>query len=308
MFKWPGTPSSRAPENEIADYAELVCWRDGRTSKTAIAADLGRLEENDYTDGVPEEEELPNRVEEAYEETERRKEASRGGYPFTVDRQGYTLRFDTGSSDDRRVVYRYLLLATRLDMRTNRVQANIDGALLLERLSAEVAREYFGERAESIVFGTAAGQTGFRAKVDELCKRLKEGGGFINRGGGPMNVRDGKLDVAVWKHFTDGMQGKLVAFGQCKTGTNYRDELTQLQPDSFCTKWFRSSLILSPVRMFFVSEALSRGHWFNMASDAGLLFDRCRIVDFSEDICIEVLSEVKAWTQAAAQATGLPAP
>ena len=308
MFKWPGTPSSRAPENEIADYAELLSWRDGSTSKTAISAALGRLDDNDYTAGVPEEDEIPYRVEGAYEETERRKEASRDAYPFAVDRQGYTLRFDTASSDGRRAVYRYLLLATRLNMRTNRVHANIDGAQLLERLSAEVAREYLGERAESLVFGTAASQTGFPAKVDELCERLKEGVGFKNWSGGRMNVRDGKLDIVAWKHFTDEMPGKLIAFGQCKTGTNYSDSLTQLQPDSFCRKWLLRQITPTPMRMFFISEALSIYDWFNAVSDAGLLFDRCRIVDFCDDIPSGVLSEIKVWTDAAAQATGLPAP
>lgn len=65
MFKWPGTPSVRPPEHELADYAELVCWKDNITSTTVLSADLGRLEENDYSDGVPEEEEGPQVVAEA---------------------------------------------------------------------------------------------------------------------------------------------------------------------------------------------------------------------------------------------------
>ena len=119
-------------------------------------------------------------------------------------------------------------------------------------------------------------------------------------------MRDGKLDVVVWKHFTDGLAGKLIAFGQCKTGTSYRDSLTQLQPDSFCRKWLRSPLVLTPVRMFFVSEALPRSLWRNDSIDAGLLFDRCRIVDFCDNVSRDVLVKVTTWTAAAAKATELP--
>ena len=37
-------------------------------------------------------------------------------------------------------------------MKYNRVHAEIDGSLLLEELAADVAREYFGNRAEKFVF------------------------------------------------------------------------------------------------------------------------------------------------------------
>ena len=300
MFKWPGTPSAQALKHELADYAELVCWKQGSTSTTALSADLGRLEENDHSDGVPEEEETDEVVTAAYEEIERRGEACRDGYPYVIGKQGYSLRDNQETENHRHIIYKYLLLATRLNMKDNRVHADIDGALLLEQLAADVAREYLGDRAESFVFGTAAGMPEFSKKVDELCVRMKEGGSFVKRDEAPPNEKDGKLDVVVWKHFTDGLPGKLIAFGQCKTGTNYRDTLTQLQPDSFSDKWLQLSLALTPVRMFFISEALSRDSWFNIARDAGLLFDRCRIVDFCDDISADVLKKVEVWTAAAA--------
>ncbi len=304
MFKWPRTPSPRAPRHELADYAELVCWKDNTTSTTVLSADLGRLEENDYSEGVPEEEEAPQIVEEAYLEIERREEACRYGYPFVVGEQGYTLRASQEAGNHRHIIYKYLLLATRLNMKDNREHAGIDGASLFEELASETAREYLGDRGESIVFGTAAGSANFPGKVNDLCKRIKEGDGYYKRSSA--SPRDGKLDVVAWKHFKDRLPGKLIAFGQCKTGTNYKDTLTQLQPDSFCRKWLRSSLILTPVRMFFVAEALSRSRWANTAYDAGLLFDRCRIVDFCDGISENVLEKVKAWTEAAAEENELP--
>lgn len=306
MFKWPGKPSARAPENELADFAELVAWQRDSISTTALTKLLGRLDDNDYSSGVPEEEPAENVVQEAYLEIDRRREACRDGYPFKLDGPGYTLQgaADQDGDNHKLTIYKYLLLATRLNMRDDKIHANIDGTLLFEELAAEVAREYLGDRAESLVFGTATG-TEFPSKVNTLCQKLKEGDGFVNRDEAATTAQDGKLDVVVWKHFTDGLEGKLIAFGQCKTGTNYKDTLTQLQPDSFCGKWMHSSPVVLPVRMFFVAEALSRGHWRSVSMDAGLLFDRCRIIDFCDNVDASILEKVTAWTSAAAKASEL---
>ena len=306
MFKWPGTPSSRPPEHELADYAELVCWEQGSTSINALSADLGRLDENDYSGGVPEEEKIPQVVEEAYHEIEQRKEACRDGYPFVIGEHGYTLHARQKTGNHKHVIYKYLLLATRLKMNANHVHANIDGTHLLEELASEAAREYLGARAESIVFGTAASRADFPGKVKDLCKRIKDGERFQRRSSA--SPRDDKLDVVAWKHFADELPEKLIAFGQCKTGTNYKDTLTQLQPDVFCSNWLLSPPALTPMRMFFVAEAVSRTGWDSVSSKAGLLFDRCRIVDFCDDISGAVLQKITTWTEAAAEANELPGP
>lgn len=306
MFKWPGVPSPLAPQHELADFAELNCWQQGRTSATALVHALGRVAENEYSSGVPEEEDIPYYVENAYQEIERRIEICKDGYPFAIGDRGDTL-YDVPAIDNVKcAIYKYLLLATRLKMDSNRCHAGIDGTVLLEELSSETGREYFGDRAESMVFGTAAGAVGFPEKVDDLCRKIMEGDGYASRGDKRGNEKDGKLDVVVWQPFSDGLAGKLIAFGQCKTGTNYKNALTQLQPDSFCRKWMLSSPAVTPLRMFFVAEALPQGSWYNFASDAGVLFDRCRIVDFSNHVGQDVSEKVHAWTTAAAKAAELP--
>ena len=303
MFKWPGTPSSRPPQHELADYAELVCWEQGSTSINALSANLGRLDENDYSDGVPVEEKIPQVVEEAYHEIERRKEACRDGYPFVIGEHGYTLHANSKVVNHKHIIYKYLLLATRLNMNINHKHANISGTHLFEELASEAAREYLGARAESIVFGTAAGSN-FPRKVNDLCKRIKDGDGYHKRSSA--SPQDDKLDVVAWKHFADQLPAKLIAFGQCKTGTNYERELTQLQPDVFCSNWLLSPPALTPMRMFFVAEAVSRLGWDSASSKAGLLLDRCRIVDFCDDISGAVLKKITTWTKTAAKANKLP--
>ena len=195
MFKWPGIPSPKAHIHELADFAELVCWRDGSASVTSLSRSLDRTDENDYSDGVPEEEETPNDIGEAFNEIETRLMACRSGYPFVVDLDGNTIHIAQDAKDSKSIIYQYLLLATRLGMSRNRTHAGIDGTHLFEELSAEISRDYFGSRAKSIVFGTASGTSGFSDKVDNLCNLLGEGEGFIDRSGNAQHQKDGKLDV-----------------------------------------------------------------------------------------------------------------
>ena len=310
MFRWPHVPSPRAPEHELADFAELVCWQRGNASVTELTQDLGRLDENDYSSGVPEEDEIPMYVQNAFLEIERREDACGGGYPFSLNQYGDSLQNLQGTNTAGHLFYKYLLLATRLNMgsgpRNDRMHAGLDATSLLEELSAEVCKEYFGQQAESMVFGMTAGAAAFPNRVDELCSKIGEGDGFMNRTNSQVSAKDGKLDVVVWKPFSDRLAGKLIGFGQCKTGINYKDALTQLLPDSFCRKWMRSSPAMSPIRMYFLAEALPRNSWYNFASDAGLLFDRGRMVDFTNHVSQQLSKNVGDWTTSAAAAHGLP--
>lgn len=301
-FKWPGTPPASASPGELADYVELCCWRDGRSSMTDVSRQLLRLEDNDYSSekGVPIDEASDLAVEEAFSEVECRGAVCGSGYPFELSEDGEALFAREGQNGSRQLVDRYLLLATRLNMKNHRTHAEIDGTLLLEDLGAGVAQAYLGAGARGVVFGVRAGGSGFAERVNELCARMGEGGHYVNRGGEASSENDGKLDVAVWKHFTDRLPGKLIAFGQCKTGTSYRNELQQLQPDAFCKKWMRDSPAVTPVRMFFVAEATPRDGIFNFSVDAGVVFDRCRIVEYSGEIGEPVCSKLDCWTAAAA--------
>ncbi len=298
-FKLPGTPSPLASAYELADYAEWVCWRDVTSSMTQLLKDLGRLAENDYSAGVPEEEPTDLIVEEAFAEIERREVACRGGYPFALGNRGYSLHSTEMGENKKVTIYKYLLLATRLNMKVDQRHAEIDGALLFESVSAEAGQSYFGARSKKMIFGTSVEGSNFPTRVNALCEQMQEGDGFVNRDEAPPDEQDGGLDVVVWKPFADNLPGKLIGFGQCKTGTHYSGELTNLQPSSFCDNWLYTAPIVPPVRMFFVAEARPRYNWNRTARKAGLLFDRCRIVEYSNDISAGTLEKVKLWTDAA---------
>ena len=311
MFKWPGEPSRYSKEHELADYVELVAWQEGSMSAVELTRFLIGRENPVYSGGVPEEDEVDAVAEDAFDEVERRYEACAGGYPFVLDGNGAIVRRQGhigGEENARHTIYKYLLLATRLNMKKDRQHGGYDGTQLLEELAAESARNYLGSRSESMVFGTAASARGFPDRVNKLCKRIGEGGGFRDRDNAKRRQQDGKLDVVAWTPFSDRLPGQLIMFGQCKTGTHYKNQLAQLQPDSFCRKWLRTQPAVTPTRAFFLSEALPRSGWRNSAVDAGVLFDRCRIVDFACDASTDLLAKVRDWTDAAAIATGLSSP
>lgn len=313
-FKWPTPPTSRAPIHDLADYVEMICWRDGEVSLTEITRLATRQEDVDYSGGVGNEDEFEGPLQDTFDEIQYRLASCDHAYPFQSSFHGQTLRPIYDPENVGHSVYKFLLLATRLDMRADRqrFQDGLDGTRIFEQISADVAKEYLGVGAESLVFGEQSGSSGFGQKVNDLCRQLNEGLGYRSS---PPSSRissnspnDGKLDVVTWKPFRDNLPGKLIGFGQCKTGTSYKNTLTQLQPGAFRDKWMKGPIAVPPIRMFFVAEALSTDphERSNMSIDGGLTFDRCRIAEFSAEVEQEVVTDLERWTNAAASANGLP--
>jgi hypothetical protein len=182
---------------------------------------------------------------------------------------------------------------------------------VFEEMSAQAAKTYFGSDGLSLAlafgFPRRYEARSFRAALDHLCGQLGEGGGGADPGSGPEGLakrkrlaeqKDGKLDIVAWRPFPDGRAGKLIGFGQCATGsTDWRNKLAELQPDVFAQRWLRENLPVKPVRMFFVPRRVEEHEWKDVAVQAGLLFDRCRIAHNSFGLDDEVASECERWTK-----------
>lgn len=290
MFKLPGIPDATAAKHELADYVEWRTWQNGHFSVEDLTSELTRLADEDYSSGVLENEiimqgegniEVEQAIIEVYDELGIRAKACDRMYPFFLEYNSRVLSRKTKHDIPIWEIYKFLLLSTRLDMSANKMHAGYDGTQLFEELSAIVAENFFGDRAESIVFGARPNDPDFKFKIENLCNKLGEGGGYKKKiSAQNPRTRDGKLDFAVCKYFSDMREGKLIGFGQCKTGTHWDEHVTELQPFDFCRKWFKDFPPVIPIRMFFISEALSLDYWYDFSVDAGLLFDRCRIIDF----------------------------
>ncbi len=301
MFRLPNAPSARAEAHEIADFIEWCAWRDGKCSARAANKAIDQADDNFENVGCDDNsDQTGTNLEEVFIELESRVTACGGGYPFELDNVGSVLTHLGMDCDPRHIIYHYLLLSTRLDMKSNRRHADIDGADLLEHLGAHVMRNYLGvKRAKSKVFGTAR-RGGFQEKVEDLCHSLGEGGGFKHWDSGRVYANDAKLDVVTWVPFSDDHPGKLIVFTQCKTGSTWRNRLGDLNPQAFLKSWTEHRCVMfDPLRAFCVSEAASRSRWTEISTQAGIFFDRCRLVDFAHDMDPSLLKTLRRWTKEA---------
>jgi hypothetical protein len=283
MFRLPNPPSPQAHVHELADFVELVSWDQGSASKREIVAYLGQVDDNANNIGCEDDDDKnSDLLDEVMNEIERRESACGSGYPFHLELKGTVLRHDMGNNDQRSILYRYLLLSTRLNMKDKRIHAGIDGASLLEEVAAHALKNYLGgARARNMVFGTATAGN-FESKILAFCRELREGAGFRSLDGDRVQAQDDKLDVVAWLPFSDLLPGQLIVFGQCKTGSTWGSLVTQLQPENFI-----------------ISEAADRARWKGTCVSAGLVLDRCRLVDFSDNLSIDLLKRVRRWTIAA---------
>jgi hypothetical protein len=180
----------------------------------------------------------------------------------------------------------------------SRVLAGIDPTRVFERMCAEVLAAFWGGRSNAsgaMVLGTAgSNMTSFRAKIEDLCERLKEGVGWRVDARAP-GAGDGKLDVVAWRRFLDDRQGGLVGFAQCKTGVHWREHLTKLRPEVFCRRFMQKTLILDPVRLYMVPCRIERRDWETHTGEGGILFDRCRMVQYAQRVSPAVVLECRGW-------------
>jgi hypothetical protein len=299
-FKLPTYPSPRADVHELADYAEFVALIRGTCSARDVESYLGRLDDNDHNVGINDSDSENELLSEGMMlELSRRQQACGGGYPYSLSSSGTLLEKQFDEDEPRNWVYVSLLFSTRLNMATENVKAEIDGTKLLEHLAAFVLRRHLGaDRARSMVFGTSA-RGSFPEKIRALCRDIMEGGDFRHIDPGSVDANDDRLDVVGWIPFSDQKPSKLSIFGQCKTGTSWEKAKTELQPLDFIKRWMSHPFVFDPVRAFFISESADRAHWSGTAIYTGLLFDRCRIVDFSDGMDSELMVDIKTWTQAA---------
>lgn len=299
MFKLPGNaPEQNAKADELADFVEFQCLVKGQISLRSALKPVFLISDEINVEGIEDENDgLSNRFDEVGTEIEKRRHSCNSNYPFFLKRTGYSIEVDR--THPSFWPYIYLLLSTRLNMTTDHKWNGIDGAKILEKVSAAVLVQYFGGRAKSMVFGTAVAG-GFEEKVNDLCQKIGEGIQYFNRNYGPRNEKDDKLDVVVWTDFTDKRQSKVIGFGQCKTGTSWDDrETIELQPVAFCKKWFRDQPVHDPIKIFFSSQYFPIDQYSKLVN-AGIVFDRFRIMDyFPVDMDTQIALEIQRWCEGA---------
>jgi hypothetical protein len=202
-------------------------------------------------------------------------------------------------------------------MKSQKKFAGIDATLLFEHLCVAIGKNFWGgphTGVRGLNFGTGRlvdnlqddddfDRGRFSSAVNDLCEQLKEGIEFDSDKNSRVTARDGKLDVVIWREFSDHRAGRLVGFGQCKTGTHWETDLSKLQPRDFIDKWMRRAPAVLPVRLYFIADRVTN-RWYDRTKDGGIIFDRCRLMEYSSPMAKTLLDDVAKWTKAAAKSAG----
>lgn len=290
-------PSVTSNISDIADFLEVQCILSPEQSYSINSARSTMSIESDELnlDGIEDDDSrLLNRLEEALSEIEQRKRRCNNKYPFLIEHNRIFVNVNVPQFYFD--IYIYLLFATIWNMGSKRIMGGHDGSLLFEELSEKIAMSYFGENTKSMIFGTGAQErTTFRDKIEALLRALNEGGNFKEPEGSTKRQNDGKLDIVVWKPFSDNRGSKLIGMGQCKTGTSWESVVTQLQPSVFFGSYCSMYPYVEPIRMFFVA-ASCKEKWEELSRSGGIFFDRCRIMDYLPDsINEDLLNRIQCW-------------
>lgn len=292
-YKIGQLPSPKATLSEISDFIEYQCLISGNSIYSAISGEsaMGILYDDDL--------EYSSKFEEALSEIEDRCNFAGGNYPFETSTN--LLKIKENIDDNVVDIYKFLLLSTRENMSENKVAAGIDGTALFEDLCAWMLKNYFGEKCTSFVFGTGReNDSPFSVKVQELLDKLNEGCmEFRLPDNDNGKQKDGKLDVVVFIPFADNKKGQFIAFGQCKTGTNWRTSIYQLNPATFCNTYCNPTPGFTPIAVFMVSEAFTENWEQLQRASNGILFDRIRIMNYlPEKIDNGLLENIRRWNAA----------
>lgn len=293
-YKLGSLPSVRATRSELADFMEIMCLKakadSGCYSILDASQAMGIVGDDEEDDRIAEE--LP--FYDSLSIIDERDLATSSHYPFQTD--GYSIRLKDDCAPVVMSVYLFLLLATRNDMSRNRIFEGVDGGKLFERLCSCVLSKYFGPNSDCFVFGTGDDvHTSFDDKIQNLISRLDERVYAPRRPlGDKGHHQDDKLDVVVHIPFHDKRMGQFVAFGQCKTGDNWRDSIRLLSPKDFSENYFTPPLNFTPIVVNMVSESFS-DDWERKARDV-VFFDRCRIMRYvPANLDESVLSDINKW-------------
>jgi len=212
-------------------------------------------------------------------EFDRRGQAAQAGYPF--ERGETSVRLKGAPSDFPAYFFCLALSYHGWNLRRG---AKENPWLLFEELAFYSAKGYTGGNA--ILFGTSSrkgkkSKDKFKTSIQALIKALGEGECFKSR---TFSAKDSKLDLVAWKKFPDARSSQIIIFGQCAAGANWRDKLTELDPEAFWDAWMTGGKgkVSSPLRSVFMPHRVfDDEEWDNRARWARLLFDRCRVVAFA---------------------------
>lgn len=293
-------PAAAAKTDDHTDWLELVALTD-RDRQASIEDLVSAIRTTSSTEDLPEEkltdrgsEQAQAIAESAMSLAENRRVAVGRGSNYPFEFIGQSLQATRGAL---RSTYVYLLLVSRFGIAAG--PAGSTGATLFEDVAAVAARNYFGGQrsgAKVYHFGypRKLAPAGFQAAVEDLVQQLGEGIGSKNRPT-TQDQKDAKLDIVAWIPMPDARSGKVIGFGQCATGRNWKDKVSEMQAAAWCKTWLVDPPPVDPIRFFFVPHVVGEDEWYQHAATAGVIFDRCRMATYAANLDRDLRDRVTSW-------------
>lgn len=256
---------------ELADWLELLALtsKDRNASKADLATMLKRA--GGYHP-AKDKTAVENLCLSAFNELESRPKSADRAYPFTVRPGLLTAKVNAVTSYPA-----YVFCLCLSAWRWIRPQEQPDKARqLFEDLSCFAAKNYLGGEVLRFASPRESKIKKFNKAVDHLCALIGEGVGFA-KAQSAGNKKDDTLDVVAWKHSPDHRHGKLVLFGQCASGGDWKAKRNELAPGAFLGQWAERQFTVDCVRAFFVPHRIHFDDWEETARKGGIPFDRCRV-------------------------------
>jgi hypothetical protein len=223
---------------------------------------------------------LDSGVTEVVNELKRRRDLLGKAYPFKIEK-GF-LRY-TGS---KTLVYEFCLAITQAPELSTKPYCDLPRAF--ERLTGHIVAAWLGPTASYYRAGWPPDgdrPSTFRRTIECLHDATNEWWWQARdeRYADPKTVKDGGVDVVVWKHPPDGRVGGVFLLGQCGCGNGWDGKLKDLDPELIKKKYVRDISIAGEVR--FLATPFHIAHpqaWDDASMAAGLIFDRVRLVAIAE--------------------------
>ena len=310
-------PPASADASEHADWLELTAVSSGysRSSPQDLIRAIrqgGSVDADEASDVLDDDKPLDDAVEReneileskgdaAFELLESRKNLLGDAYPFDVDQRASTaiLRAYPNAKTSP-----YMFLTALTDVGWPRDEPE-SGASLFEQVSRAALVAYLGgsERVNFFDFGFPRrdGPSGFAEAIAALCHEFGAGleprTPWPKRGG---QLKDGRLDFAVWVPFGDKHSNRLSVLGHCASGKNWRAKIDELLPQDFCNAWFNRPPSPTPLSAFFIPRQAQDSQWDEARYNARqLFFDRLRMAPLLDSLDDDLASRCAAWTAAA---------
>jgi hypothetical protein len=167
---------------------------------------------------------------------------------------------------------------------------------LFERLIAISIAKYLC--GESYVFGWPVLDNipaNIESRIREVCSKTKEKFAEAPQA----KYKDRGVDVISWKPFHENPENRsnqLVVLSQCAVGGNWRSKTGELPLDAWkqYIHWANQ-----PIRAFAVPAVIHDDLWHDISTEAGLLFDRIRIINYVPQPFPDtpLLNEIRDWIE-----------